>query len=623
MSNLIISPELRQEFSTLLNTHVPGLEIKGDQATGRVPWREDNHPSFAADLEKGVWYDKARKEGGGIKAFKERLGLNRAGQQPSCKIVATYDYTDESGTLLYQVVRYESKQFKQRRPDGKGGWFWNLNGTRRVLYALSELKGAETVFIDEGEKDTNRLWSMGLVATTCPQGAGQWREEYNQYLAGKHVVILPDNDEPGEQHALQVARSLLPVAASVRLVRLPGLPSKGDVSDWLDAGRTKEELLEIVHAAPPMRLEDLPTAPQARQNRLTLTRLGDLLNEPEETVSWLVDGLLPAGGFSLLVAKPKAGKSTLARNLALAVAQQGRDFFSRTVQYGPVVYLALEEKRAEVRKHFRDMGATGAEDIYIFAASAPTDALQQIRAVAEEKKPALIIIDPLFKLTRVKDSNDYAQVTAALEPLLVLARETGAHVLCVHHAGKGDREGGDAILGSTAIFAAVDTALIMKRSERYRTLSSQQRYGEDLLETVLRFDPTTRMVALGETKEREDTSKMKDTLVAFLKTQEEPLSERDIKDAVEGNNRHKQTALRELVSGQAVERLSKGSKGDPYLYRFSLVHSSLYQKYESENPKEGVSPRADKHYAHFDTPGFFPDVQETQKSASEHWEDDL
>src|SRR5262245_49624766 len=88
------------------------------------------------------------------------------------------------------------------------------------------------------------------------------------------------------------------------------------------------------------------------------------------------------------------------------------------------------------------MSATGEEDVYIFAASAPAGALQQIRVVAEEKKPALIIIAPLFRLTRVKDGNDYAQVTAALEPLLVLARETGAHVLCVHHTGKGDREGG-------------------------------------------------------------------------------------------------------------------------------------------------------------------------------------
>lgn len=288
------------------------------------------------------------------------------------------------------------------------------------------------------------------------------------------------------------------------------------------------------------------------------------------------------------MAKPKVGKTTLARNLALAIAQQGGSFLNRSTQHGPVIYLALEEKRSEVKKHFRAMGATGEEEIYIFAASAPVDALKQIRAVAEEKRPVLIIIDPLFRFTRIKDGNDYAQVTAALEPLLVLARETGAHVLTVHHAGKGNREGGDAILGSTAIFAAVDTALIMKRSDRYRTLSSQQRYGEDLTETVLRFDPQTRTVTLGETKECEDTSKMKEVLVEFLKGQEEPLSERDIKDGVEGNNRHKQTALRKLVSQGAVDRLGKGSKGDPYLYKFSLAHFPIYRKSESEHWEDNL-----------------------------------
>ena len=119
----------------------------------------------------------------------------------------------------------------------------------------------------------------------------------------------------------------------------------------------------------------------------------------------------------MLVAKPKAGKSTLARNLALAIAQ-GKKFLDNATQQGTVIYLALEEKRSEVKKHFREMGATGEENIYIFAASAPVDALQQIRLEAEEKKPVLIIIDPLFRLTRVKDGNDYAQVTtAALEPL--------------------------------------------------------------------------------------------------------------------------------------------------------------------------------------------------------------
>ena len=109
------------------------------------------------------------------------------------------------------------------------------------------------------------------------------------------------------------------------------------------------------------------------------------------------------------------------------------------------------------------MGATGDEPIDISTTSAPADGLAQVRAIAEQRKPVLIIIDPLFRFTRVKDGNDYAQVTQALEPLLRLARETRAHVLCVHHSGKTHREDGDNILGSTAIFGSVDTLLTMKR----------------------------------------------------------------------------------------------------------------------------------------------------------------
>lgn len=174
----------------------------------------------------------------------------RKDERQQRKIVATYNYTDEAGKLLFQSVRYEPKDFHQRRPDGKGGWLWNLKDTRLVLYRLPEILQAETVFIGEGEKDVERLRSLGLTATTNAGGAEKWREEYNQYLAKKHVVILPDNDAAGEKHTLQVARSLPSVATTFKIVRLAGLPPKGDVSDWLDAGHTKEELLALVAATP-------------------------------------------------------------------------------------------------------------------------------------------------------------------------------------------------------------------------------------------------------------------------------------------------------------------------------------------------------------------------------------
>jgi hypothetical protein len=300
-------------------------------------------------------------------------------------------------------------------------------------------------------------------------------------------------------------------------------------------------------------------------NSFVLTPLSDLFQEPEDDVEWLVDDLLPGSGFSLLVAKPKVGKTTLARNLALCVAQ-GKDFLGRKTQRGLVIYLALEEKRSEVRKHFRDMGATGTEDIHLYVASAPADGLQQVRAAAERLKPVLIIIDPLFRFTRVKDSNDYAQVTGALEPLLVLARETRAHVLCVHHAGKGNREGGDSILGSTAIFGAVDTALIMRKLEGYRTLQSEQRYGTSLEETVLRYDETTRTVSLGDTKETEDLTRLSQAISEYLHGQAAPVTEAVIDDAVEGRRGLRKKALRQLVAEGKVTRHGKGGKADPFTY---------------------------------------------------------
>ena len=178
---------------------------------------------------------------------KERKARTRDG-----KIVATYPYHDEDGVLLFEVVRFEPKDFRQRRPDGKGGWDWKLGDTRRVLYRLPELLTAnptEPVFVPEGEKDVDRLRALGLTATTSPQGAGKWSKTDRGALAGRHVVVLPDDDQPGRDHAAIIARDLDDKAASVRVLHLPGLPEKGDVSDWLAAGGTAEKLLELAAAA--------------------------------------------------------------------------------------------------------------------------------------------------------------------------------------------------------------------------------------------------------------------------------------------------------------------------------------------------------------------------------------
>ena len=187
------------------------------------------------------------------------------------RIAATYDYKDEHDTLLFQVVRYDKpKNFRQRRPDGKGGWTWNVNGVRHVIYQLPDVRRQladptvrrehglpDHVFIVAGEKDTDRLMTRGLIATTNAggEGKGKWRAEHAQQVkeaGATRVVILPDNDETGRAHAEAVARSCHAAGLTVTVVALPHVPEKGDVSDFLDrrVPDPLKELLELVAAAP-------------------------------------------------------------------------------------------------------------------------------------------------------------------------------------------------------------------------------------------------------------------------------------------------------------------------------------------------------------------------------------
>ena len=168
------------------------------------------------------------------------------------KIVETYDYTDEAGNLLFQSLRYEPKDFRQRKPDGNGGWVNRgifENGTRPVLYRLPKVAKAvregQTIWVIEGEKDVHRLEREGLTATTNPMGAGKWRDDFSDVLAGADVKIIPDNDDVGCKHARQVAKSLRGKARDVQVIELPGLPVGDDVSDWFDGGGSVEELQSL------------------------------------------------------------------------------------------------------------------------------------------------------------------------------------------------------------------------------------------------------------------------------------------------------------------------------------------------------------------------------------------
>ena len=177
-----------------------------------------------------------------------------------------YDYLDEEGKLLFQAVRieltdekhpdYPDKTFRQRTWNPKSQkWEWGAENVRQVPYQLPEVLDAvrrdQTVLIGEGEKVVHVLRQLGFTATCNPWGARKWRDEYSRYLEDATVVILPDNDRTGRNHAREVAESLCGVAEKVKIVELPGLPEKGDVANWLEQGGTREDLEQLINEAQP------------------------------------------------------------------------------------------------------------------------------------------------------------------------------------------------------------------------------------------------------------------------------------------------------------------------------------------------------------------------------------
>lgn len=196
---------------------------------------------------------------------------------PAKKIVATYDYTDEAGNLLYQVVRYEPKGFAQRVPDGND-WSWKLGNIRRVPYNLPDILAQpdKPVFIVEGEKDADVLNSHGLLATTNAGGAGKWRDEYSAALRGRDVVVIPDHDEAGLDHLNKVVRSLTGNAKSVKVV-MPG--EEKDISKWFESGGTVNELDQMVRAVAETTLDNIPlSTTESADERLLL---GTVLLTPD------------------------------------------------------------------------------------------------------------------------------------------------------------------------------------------------------------------------------------------------------------------------------------------------------------------------------------------------------
>ena len=484
------------DFNALMEA--VALRLLGEPAQKRGhEWRYGNRGSLTIDIEKGTWFDHEANKGGGVVELIRRRryehpvawlrseGLLEPPEPPQVvsaypKIVKTYDYRDETGELLFQVVRYEPKDFRQRGPDGRGGWIWNLQDTRRVPYMLPELIKAvaagETIYIPEGEKDVDNLIAIGVAATTNPGGVKKWRAEYSEYLRGADVVVLPDNHAEGREHGEKVVASLRGIAKRIRVLDIgkhwDGCPDKGDLSDWLAAGGNLEQLMSITDALPDGAARvDCQSSQPERLKPLTLSEFFELEIKEREM---LLSPILPEKGLVMLYAYRGVGKTHVALGIGYAVASGGSFLKWTAPRARRVLLIDGEMPATSLRDRLLSIVATAKKEAEPDAMCVIAGDLVDEGGVGNLADPAvqgeldkyldgieLLILDNLSSLTAVIRDNDQESWTTIQQWLLRLRRR-GISVLLLHHAGKAGEQ-----RGTSRREDVLDTSISLRRPSDY------------------------------------------------------------------------------------------------------------------------------------------------------------
>jgi AAA domain len=457
---------------------------------------------------RGDWYDHEIKQGGGPRELIEIKGgydarglldwLRKIGLDPdddTDPILKTYDYTDERGALLFQVVRKAGHKFLQRRPGDDGQWIWNLGNTRRVPYRLPDLVACKATgnghpwrcYVCEGEKDVDRLRrDWGVIATCNPGGAGKWRDEYDQHFTGADVIILSDNDDVGRQHALQVAKHLAKVATIVRVVELGGLPEKGDISDWRDLGGSQSDLATLIDDIPPYKPGPEPDDPSVR-TRLVLAEVKSAGCDygPIPPRRWLLGTNFCRGFLSGLTGQGAVGKSALRLMQFIAVAL-GRPELAgeRQVKRTKVLLVSLEDDEDELRRRVRAAcdghGIDQSDldgwlyywtprdlrllDVDQFGRAKPGELGAALREIIEAYGIGLVGIDPFIK-SHGAEENDNSAIDKAASLFLQVAYDCGCACDYIHHQRKGITIAGDPD-GGRGASALVNASRLVKTATK-------------------------------------------------------------------------------------------------------------------------------------------------------------
>lgn len=344
--------------------------------------------------------------------------------------VASYDYADESGKLLYQSVRLEPKDFRQRQPVN-GHWQWTLKGVRLVLYRLKEVLAAERVVIVEGEKDVETVRAMGFTATTSAMGAKSWRPEYAEFLAGKHVVLTPDNDDAGQKYIDEVARSIIGKAASIKVARVP--EKYKDISDW---NPSREAYALLVENA--VEWSDRPP----ENWRKLFHSFDDFEHAP--ALSFAIEGFLQNEAITAIAGLSGHGKTFVALSIVKALLfGPGKmwNLFGVTQRAERVIYLIPESSITPFKHRLQLLGVYSeiANDRLLTRtlSKGPTPALDD-KAVLYAAKNAHVVIDTGVRfLGEGADESSASDMAKNLsEDLLGLLRAGAKSVIPLFHSAK-------------------------------------------------------------------------------------------------------------------------------------------------------------------------------------------
>jgi len=379
---------------------------------------------------------------------RDDLPVQRGEWTPHGDAVAVYDYRDETGNLLFQVLRTADKQFSQRVPDPtrKSGYRWRLDGVRRVLYRLPKVIEAvdngEVIYVCEGEKDVHAIEAAGATATCNPGGAGKWRPEYAETLRDAVVIIIADRDKPGQAHARQVAASLSDVARAVEIAEAAGEGTVAgehlkDVSDHLAAGHKLADLVITWTSDEPAAVDLAPD-------------LHEFLAGVDEPYDWIIEGILERMDRLIWTGFEGLGKSVAMRQIAIGAACGIHPFTGDFAEPRKVLWIDCENSERQGRRHFRKLErvtvAKGRrvpdggmrlihrpEGVDLITDEGAAWLLERVTA----HKPDLLYIGPLYKL-HDGDFNE-ERVMRRIVTVLDAARiKAGCALIIEHHVPHGD-----------------------------------------------------------------------------------------------------------------------------------------------------------------------------------------